>query len=66
MAHAFQLAEADGVDLGNLVARKAWVTAASALRRDDIVLDILVFDRDGHLKGRTVPTASDQAGPLPD
>ncbi|WP_296035064.1 cobalt-precorrin-5B (C(1))-methyltransferase [uncultured Agrobacterium sp.] len=63
VAHAFQLAEAAGIDLGGMVAEKAWATAASALGRNDIALDILVFDRDGRLKGRTAPTPSDRAAP---
>ncbi|MGP4693506.1 cobalt-precorrin-5B (C(1))-methyltransferase [Agrobacterium cavarae] len=64
VAHAFQLAEAAGIDLGHIVAQKAWFTAAAALGRDDIALDILVFDRDGNLKGRTAPTPSNRAAPI--
>ena len=64
VAHAFQLAEAAGIDLGNIVAQKAWAKAAAALGRDDIALDILVFDRDGNLKGRTAPTPSNRAAPI--
>ncbi len=59
VAHAFQLAEAAGIDLGNIVAEKAWVTAAAALKDPAVSLDILVFDRQGNLKGRTAFTPSD-------
>lgn len=64
VSHVFGLARDKDIDLGGLVARKAWSTAASALNRPDIALDILVFDRDGQLKGRTRSTPSDRD--LPD
>jgi cobalt-precorrin-5B (C1)-methyltransferase len=60
VAHAFQLAESVGIDLGAVVAEKAWVTAAAALKTPAIALDILVFDRQGALKGRTTSTPSHQ------
>ncbi len=49
---AFQHAQAAGIALGDAVARAAWDTAARALGRDDIALEIAVFDRDGMLIGR--------------
>lgn len=52
VAHAFALAAERKVDLGSIVARKAWATAAKALHHEDISLEILVFDRDGALRGR--------------
>lgn len=60
VAHAFQLADRNAIDLGAIVAEKAWVTAAAALRTPAIALDILVFDRQGALKGRTASTPSHQ------
>ncbi|MFK3691899.1 cobalt-precorrin-5B (C(1))-methyltransferase [Agrobacterium tumefaciens] len=61
VAHAFQLADRAGIDLGAIVAEKAWVTAAAALKTPAIALDILVFDRQGALKGRTASTPSHQS-----
>lgn len=52
VAHAFALAAEAEFDLGALVAARAWSTAAKALDTSDIALEILVFDRDGHLRGR--------------
>lgn len=60
VAHAFELAERAGIDLGAIVAEKARVTAAAALKVPGIELDILVFDRQGTLKGRTASTPSHQ------
>lgn len=51
VAEAFQLAEAEGVALGDHVARAAWVTAAGVLASPEIALEILVFDREGRLMG---------------
>jgi cobalt-precorrin-5B (C1)-methyltransferase len=65
VAHAFQMAAQSSIDLGGIVAQKAWVTAASALRSPDIALEILVFDRDGTLQGRTDFTPSDQPSAFP-
>lgn len=52
VAEAFQIAAAAGVPLGDCVARAAWTTAARALDRADVLLEITVFDRDGALMGR--------------
>ena len=38
--------------LGDLVASRAWTTAARALGGDDMALEIAVFDRQGQLAGR--------------
>jgi cobalt-precorrin-5B (C1)-methyltransferase len=46
---------AAGLDVATFVARHAWVTAANVLQRDDILLDIAVFDRQGGLLARTEP-----------
>lgn len=65
--HAFQLAEAQGISLGNHIAAAAWKTAAKALQTPEIALEILVFDRQGMLVGEAPFTPSDQsASPLPE
>jgi cobalt-precorrin-5B (C1)-methyltransferase len=46
-------AEDRHVPAGDLIAAAAWRTAAGVLEGTGIVLDVLVFDRDGRLKGRT-------------
>lgn len=60
VAEAFQIAWAAGFPLGDRVARAAWATAARALGRADVALEIVVFDRDGTLVGRA-PFAPAQA-----
>ncbi|MEP9351825.1 cobalt-precorrin-5B (C(1))-methyltransferase [Xanthobacter sp. KR7-225] len=62
VAHAFALAAQAGIALGDRVAHGAWRTAAGALRRADIELEIVVFDRDGALRGRA-PFAPAHAPP---
>jgi cobalt-precorrin-5B (C1)-methyltransferase len=52
VAEAFVLAEAAGVPIGDAIAAAAWRTAAPALRGADVELEILVFDREGGLRGR--------------
>jgi cobalt-precorrin-5B (C1)-methyltransferase len=52
VAEAFQLAAAQGLPLGDAIARKAWPTAALVLDDPGIALEILVFDREGKLMGR--------------
>jgi cobalt-precorrin-5B (C1)-methyltransferase len=52
VAEAFARAAAAGVPLGDRVAEGAWRTAAEALGRADIALEVMVFDRDGVLQGR--------------
>jgi cobalt-precorrin-5B (C1)-methyltransferase len=49
---AFQLAAADGVLLGDIVAAKAWTVGAGVLRGADIALEIALFDAEGTLRGR--------------
>jgi cobalt-precorrin-5B (C1)-methyltransferase len=52
VAEAFQLAVAEGVDIGNAIAASAWQTAASAFNAPEIELEILIFDREGQLMGQ--------------
>lgn len=52
-AEAFDLAARGGVSLGDAVAARAWVTAAAVLAGSGTELDIVLFDRDGHLVGRS-------------
>ncbi len=47
------LSLAAGLDLGRIVADAAWTTGAVALRGSDVLLDVVVFDRDGGLVART-------------
>ena len=51
VAHAFALAAEEGVAIGDAVAVQAWETAAAALDHPAIALEILVFDREGALRG---------------
>lgn len=53
VAQAFALAAGEGLPLGDAVAAQAWATAAGALDSPDVELEVLIFDRDGHLMGRT-------------
>ena len=53
VAEAFQLASAEGIRLGDRIAERAWHTAAAVLRNPDIALEVVVFDREGTLMGRT-------------
>jgi cobalt-precorrin-5B (C1)-methyltransferase len=46
-------AEARGVPAGDLIAAAAWQAAARVLDGTGIVLDVVVFDREGRLRGRT-------------
>lgn len=50
--HVLQEAGRRGIPIGDLVAKAAWKTAANVLDGTGIVLDIAVFDRDGHVVGR--------------
>lgn len=52
VAHAFLLAGEAGVSLGDVVAKRAWWTAAQVVAGRGIELEIVVFDRDGALMGR--------------
>ena len=53
VAEAFQMASAEDIRLGDHIAGKAWHTAAAVLRHAEIALEIVVFDRDGALVGKT-------------
>jgi cobalt-precorrin-5B (C1)-methyltransferase len=64
VSHAFQLAGESGLALGDRVAALAWKTAARALNAPEIALEILVFDRQGQLVGKTEFTPSDHSEPL--
>ncbi|MCO5734505.1 cobalt-precorrin-5B (C(1))-methyltransferase [Rhizobium sp. SSA_523] len=65
VAQAFQLALEAGLALGDLIAARAWQTAAGALRSDHIALEILIFDRNGKLVGEAPFTPSHHASSLP-
>ena len=64
VAGAFHEAEEAGLDIGDRVAELAWRTAARGLGRSDIALEILVFDRDGGLRGKTPFTPTDHSQAL--
>jgi cobalt-precorrin-5B (C1)-methyltransferase len=51
VAEAFALAGAEGVVLGDAVANAAWKTAAEVVSDAGIEVEILVFDREGQLRG---------------
>ncbi len=53
VAHAFALAGEEGIGLGDAVAGRAWMVAAEVLRDADTRLEIVLFDRDGVLVGRS-------------
>ncbi|MBB4196863.1 cobalt-precorrin-5B (C(1))-methyltransferase [Rhodoblastus sphagnicola] len=50
--HAFEIADAAGIDLAGPVAEAAWHTAAKSLRTN-CALNLIVFDRDGRLLAQT-------------
>ncbi|WP_164901885.1 cobalt-precorrin-5B (C(1))-methyltransferase [Neorhizobium lilium] len=62
---AFGIAHEDGLALGDRIAALAWQTAAKVLSDPLIALEILVFDREGRLIGRTEFTPSSHSGSLP-
>ena len=51
VAQAFELAQAHEFPLGELIAERAWQTAAALLAKTDMELEILLFDRKGELRG---------------
>ncbi len=65
VSQAFQLAGESGLALGDRIAALAWKTAAKALADPEIALEILVFDRQGMLVGKTGFTPSDHSESLP-
>lgn len=52
VALAFALCAAEGIALGDSVARAAWTTAARLVAGRGIDLEVVLFDRDGQLMGR--------------
>jgi cobalt-precorrin-5B (C1)-methyltransferase len=62
-AEAFGHAEAEGVALGDAVARAGWETAAAVVADKDIDIEIVVFDRDGRLVGHAPFQAAHAAPP---
>jgi cobalt-precorrin-5B (C1)-methyltransferase len=52
-AEAFSAAAAAGIALGDAVADRAWKTAAEVLAGSGNELDVVVFDREGKLAGRS-------------
>lgn len=52
---AFELASAEGIALGDLIAEGARVHAAHVVRQSGIELDVLVFDRGGRMVGHCDP-----------
>jgi cobalt-precorrin-5B (C1)-methyltransferase len=61
-AEAFAQAQAEGIALGDAVARAAQETAARVVTGCDIAVEIALFDRDGRLVGHA-PFASAHAAP---
>jgi cobalt-precorrin-5B (C1)-methyltransferase len=51
-AEAFALAQADGIALGDAVARAAREVAAQVVEGKNVAVEVIVFDRDGQLVGR--------------
>jgi cobalt-precorrin-5B (C1)-methyltransferase len=62
-AEAFTHAEAEGVALGDEVARAGWDTAAKVVVGKPIEIEIAVFDRDGRLVGHAPFRAAHTAPP---
>jgi cobalt-precorrin-5B (C1)-methyltransferase len=63
-AEAFAHAEAEGVALGDAVARAAWEAAASMVAGKPVEIEIALFDRDGRLVGHAPFKAAHPAPPL--
>jgi cobalt-precorrin-5B (C1)-methyltransferase len=61
VAEAFQLAAGEEIRLGDRIAERAWHTAAAVLKHPDVALQIVVFDREGVLMGKTDFRPSHQA-----
>ena len=53
-AEAFGHAQADGIELGDTVARAARAVAAQVVEGRGIALDTVLFDRDGNLVGQAI------------
>jgi cobalt-precorrin-5B (C1)-methyltransferase len=52
VAHAFALAEEAGIAIGDMVAEQAWKTVIPVLGGAYIEVEVLVFDREGNLRGQ--------------
>jgi cobalt-precorrin-5B (C1)-methyltransferase len=63
-AEAFSHAKAEGVALGDAVARAGWQTAAAVVAGRPVEIEIAVFDRDGRLVGHAPFQAAHPAPPL--
>jgi cobalt-precorrin-5B (C1)-methyltransferase len=63
-AEAFALARDEGVALGDEIARRASAVAAEALTGSGIALDVMIFDREGALVGRSSPEPGHAAPPI--
>ena len=63
-AEAFARAEADGIALGDEVARAGWETAAAVVAGKPVEIEIAVFDRDGRLVGHAPFQPAHAAPPL--
>lgn len=62
-AEAFTHAQADGITLGDMVARAARETAMRVVEGCGIAIEIAVFDRDGQLVGQAPFTSHEPAAP---
>jgi cobalt-precorrin-5B (C1)-methyltransferase len=60
---AFASAASEGIQLGDEVAERAWDVAAEVLAGAPTELDIVIFDREGKLVGRSQPKAVHAAPP---
>jgi cobalt-precorrin-5B (C1)-methyltransferase len=60
---AFALTASEGILLGDAVAERAWEVAAEVLAASPTALDIVIFDREGKLVGRSQPKAVHAAPP---
>jgi cobalt-precorrin-5B (C1)-methyltransferase len=63
-AEALSHAQAEGVALGDEVARAGWQTAATVVAGKPVEIEIAVFDRDGRLVGHAPFRAAHEAPPL--
>jgi cobalt-precorrin-5B (C1)-methyltransferase len=62
-AEAFERAAQAGIPLGDVVAHAAWQTAARVLAGTETALEIVLFDREGRLVGRTPFTPAHDPSP---
>lgn len=52
VAHAFELASGEGIPLGDAIAEAAWETTMPVLGSAPVTVEVLVFDREGNLRGQ--------------